>query len=90
MSMLGVLAGILTTGCWLPQLVRSWRTRSVGDISWVYLLALASGVALWVGYGAAQRDLPIVLTNTATGAALITLTVMKFRYRRPQPQEDPA
>ena len=86
MSVLGVLAGILTTGCWLPQLVRSWRTRSVGDISWGYLLVLASGVALWVVYGAAQRDLPIVLTNTATGAALVTLAVMKLRYQ----QEDPA
>jgi MtN3 and saliva related transmembrane protein len=90
MSVLGVLAGVLTTGCWLPQLVRSWRTRSVGDISWVYLLALASGVALWAVYGAAQGDLPIVLTNAATGTALIALAVMKLRYRRPQLQEDPA
>ncbi|MFF5227804.1 SemiSWEET family sugar transporter [Dactylosporangium sp. NPDC000521] len=86
MSVLGVLAGILTTGCWLPQLARSWRTRSVGDISWFYLLALASGVALWVAYGASQGDLPIVLTNAATGAALLTLSVMKLRYR----QEDTA
>ena len=85
MSVLGVLAGILTTGCWLPQLVRSWRTRSVGDISWGYLLVLASGVALWVVYGAAQGDLPIMLTNTATGAALATLAVMKLRYRQGDP-----
>ena len=90
MSVLGVLAGILTTGCWLPQLVRSWRTKSVGDISWVYLLALASGVALWVVYGASQGDLPIVLTNAATGAALVALVLMKVRYRQPQLQEDPA
>lgn len=90
MSVLGVLAGILTTGCWLPQLLRSWRTRSVGDISWVYLLALASGVALWVVYGASRGDLPIVLTNAATGAALVTLAVMKARYRHSHPQEDPA
>lgn len=88
MSVLGVLAGSLTTGCWLPQLARSWRTRSVGDVSWVYLLALASGVALWVVYGATQGDLPIVLTNAATGAALVTLAVMKARYRRLE--ENPA
>ena len=43
-TLLGAAAGILTTGAWLPQLVRCWQTRSAGDISWSYLLVLGIGV----------------------------------------------
>ena len=86
MATIGMLAAILTTGCWLPQLLRSWRTRSVGDISWVYLLALGTGVFLWAAYGLATGDLPIVLANTVTGAALLALVAMKARFT---PRETP-
>jgi MtN3 and saliva related transmembrane protein len=40
---IGLLAGVLTAGCWLPQLRRSWRTRSTTDISWTYLTVLTTG-----------------------------------------------
>jgi MtN3 and saliva related transmembrane protein len=82
MTLIGVLAGILTTGCWLPQLLRSWRTRSTGDISWVYLLALGFGVVLWTVYAAVNADTPLLVTNAATAAALTSLAVMKVGYER--------
>ena len=36
-AVLGLAAGLLTTACWVPQLVRAYRTRSTSDISWVYV-----------------------------------------------------
>jgi MtN3 and saliva related transmembrane protein len=82
MTAIGLVAGILTTGCWLPQLLRSWRTRSTSDISWPYLIALALGVGLWAVYGAATADLPVFITNTATVAALVALAGMKAVFDR--------
>ena len=59
----GFLAGILTSGSALPQVIRSWRTRSTADLSAVMLAMLNVGLLLWVIYGVAKRDWPITLTN---------------------------
>jgi MtN3 and saliva related transmembrane protein len=85
-TVLGLAAATLTTGCWLPQLIRSWRTRSVSDLSWLYLLALTVGVSLWLIYGLVSRDVVIVLANAATLAALGTISTIKIRSEpRPRP-----
>ena len=79
---IGLLAGLLTTGCWLPQLLRSWRTRSTSDISWVYLAVLTAGVGLWIVYGTVTADVAVVATNVATCVALLTLATFKARFER--------
>lgn len=80
MVFLGLLAGALTTGCWLPQLARAWRTRSTGDLSWVYLVVLSAGIALWFAYGLANRDVAIVATNGLTLTAVAVLAGLKVRF----------
>jgi MtN3 and saliva related transmembrane protein len=78
----GLLAGLLTTGCWLPQLLRSWRTRSTGDISWTYLAVLTAGVGLWFVYGVMTAAVAVIATNVATVVALLTLATFKARFER--------
>jgi MtN3 and saliva related transmembrane protein len=82
----GLLAGLLTTGCWLPQLLRSWRTRSTGDISWTYLAVLTAGVGLWFVYGVMTAAVAVIATNVATVVALFTLATFKARFER-RPEE---
>jgi MtN3 and saliva related transmembrane protein len=82
----GLLAGLLTTGCWLPQLLRSWRTRSTGDISWTYLAVLTAGVGLWFVYGVMTAAVAVIVTNVATVVALLTLATFKARFER-RPEE---
>lgn len=77
MTALGLMAGALTTGCWLPQLLRSWRTRSTEDFSWTYLALLTAGVALWLAYGLAKGDLAIIAANGLTFLALLSIVVLK-------------
>jgi MtN3 and saliva related transmembrane protein len=71
----GLLAGLLTTGCWLPQLLRSWRTRSTGDISWTYLAVLTAGVGLWFVCGVMTAAVAVIATNVATVVALLTVAL---------------
>jgi MtN3 and saliva related transmembrane protein len=78
----GLLAGLLTTGCWLPQLLRSWRTRSTGDISWTYLAVLTAGVGLWFVYGVMTAAVAVMATNVATVVALLTVATFKARFER--------
>ena len=45
---LGLLSGLLTTGAWLPQLLRTWRRGRADDISYSYLTVFAAGVLGWL------------------------------------------
>lgn len=78
MTVLGLVAGVLTTACWLPQLVRSWRTRSTRDFSWLYLLVLMAGVSTWAVYGVLRRDPAVIVANLVTVAFLLFLVVIKL------------
>ena len=82
LQLVGGVAVLLTTGAWLPQLVRCWRTRSAADISWGYLASLTTGVALWVGYGATVGDAMVVAANCLTLGALATLVAFKALFGR--------
>jgi MtN3 and saliva related transmembrane protein len=78
MTIIGLIAGILTTLCWVPQVVRSWRTKSTRDFSWTYLIVLSTGVALWIVYGITRSDIAVLLTNTATLCLLLFLISIKL------------
>jgi MtN3 and saliva related transmembrane protein len=78
--LLGLAATAMTTGCWLPQLLRAWRTRSTGDLSWLYLAVLGIGITLWLLYGVVVGDPVIVTANALTITALTVLAIGKARF----------
>jgi MtN3 and saliva related transmembrane protein len=79
-ALLGLSATAMTTGCWLPQLARAWRTRSTGDLSWLYLSVLSIGISLWLLYGVAVGDAVIITANALTITALAALAASKARF----------
>ena len=80
-SILGFVAGTLTTLSFLPQVLKVWRTKRCDDLSFMMLLAFAAGVCLWLVYGLFLRAAPIVAANLVTLAFLLTLISFKVRYR---------
>jgi len=87
MTIIGLVAGALTTGCWLPQLLRTWRTRSADDFSWVYLALLTCGVGMWLAYGLARRDPAIAVANALTLLALLAIAGFKAHPQGAGPAE---
>ena len=82
LTLVGTVAGVLTTGAWLPQLLKCWRTRSAADLSWSYLAVLGVGVALWAVYGLLSSDLVLILANVITVGALLLLVGFKIAFAR--------
>lgn len=76
---IGLLAGALTTIAFLPQVVKTWRTRSTRDISLGMFLVLTTGVALWLLYGLLLGDLPLVAANSVT--FLLAAIILYFKLR---------
>ena len=77
---IGVAAGTLTTISFIPQVLRTWKTKSVEDLSVWMLLAFNAGLALWLTYGIILRKPAIIYANSVTLVMALTLLGMKVRY----------
>ena len=77
---LGLLAGLLTTASAFPQLIKSYKSRSTKDLSLWFLIALVSGVLLWIIYGLAIRDVPVVIANSVSFLPLSWTLYLKFKW----------
>jgi MtN3 and saliva related transmembrane protein len=78
-TVLGLVAAICTTLAWVPQAVKTWRTRSTDDLSLPMYLVLVSGLALWFAYGVALEDLPLMAANGLTLALAASILYVKLR-----------
>jgi MtN3 and saliva related transmembrane protein len=78
-TIIGIIAAIGTTSCWLPQVLKTVRTRSARDFSWLYLTMLIIGVTCWVVYGFLEKDWIVVTANAATLALVLVVTAVKMR-----------
>jgi MtN3 and saliva related transmembrane protein len=74
---IGMLAAILTTVAFVPQVIKTWRTRSTADISLAMFAILVTGVGAWLVYGLLIRDVPLVLANGVT--LLLAGTILFFK-----------
>ena len=81
-QLLGFAAGILTTVAILPQLIKSWRTKKVVDISPVMFLVLITGVGLWAVYGILKNDWPIIITNSISFLLNFSMLFLLVSYRK--------
>lgn len=79
-ELLGHLAGLLTTGAFVPQLIRVLRTRQTRDISLVTFILFVLGVALWLVYGLLLQAWPVVAANGATLVLALIILGAKLRY----------
>ena len=76
---LAAVAGLLTTGAFVPQVVKTVRSRSAKDISLGMFLAFTVGVALWIVYGALTGSAAIAAYNGITLALSGTILAVKLR-----------
>ena len=81
MHLLGYIAGLLTVGSFLPQVLRAWRTRQTRDLSFAMFALLIVSGSLWIVYGVINADWPVIATNSGMVALNGALAVAKARYR---------
>ncbi len=79
-TVIGLAAGSLTTIAFLPQVIKTWRSKSAKDISLGMFSTFCTGVFLWIIYGLTVGDLPILITNVVTFVLAFTILVFKFKY----------
>jgi len=80
-TLIGFLAGGFTTASFLPQVVKTARSRSARDISEAMLLVFLAGLALWTVYGVEVGSAPIIAANLITMGLVGAILGMKLRFR---------
>jgi MtN3 and saliva related transmembrane protein len=78
-NVIGIAAGTLTTIAFVPQVLKTWRTRRADDVSLGMLLMFTTGVALWEVYGLILGAGPIIAANGVTVVLAMCLLVLKLR-----------
>ena len=65
-SIIGNIAALLTTSSFLPQAIKTIKTKDTASLSFPMYLLFVIGVGLWLVYGIFNNQMPIILANLAT------------------------
>ena len=76
----GYFAGFLTTVSLIPQVVKTWKTKSATDFSLAMLLTWWSGIVCWIIYGVLVEAKPIILWNLGTLFLAGSILIMKLKF----------
>lgn len=76
----GLTAGVLTTAAYVPQVYKTWRSKSAGDISLVMYLSMTLGLFLWLVYGVLLRAPSVIIANGVSLALAAWMLRMKMRH----------
>ena len=77
---IGAVATVLAIVSLVPQVVRTWRTRSAVDLSASWLTIAAVSMVLWIAYGTLLSAWAIVVANATTLFLVGLLIAMKLRF----------
>jgi MtN3 and saliva related transmembrane protein len=80
-QIIGLLAGACTTIAFLPQVIKTWQSRSAKDLSLSMFSIFCLGVTLWLIYGFLMNDIPVMIANGLTLVLASTLLYFKLRFK---------
>ncbi len=80
LEIVGYLAGLLVAISLVPQVVKSWRTKSTKDISLGWTVIYIAGLLLWVVYSLGIASWPLFVTNNVELGLAVFLLAMKLKY----------
>jgi MtN3 and saliva related transmembrane protein len=82
MAIIGVIAATMTTSSFLPQMIKAYRTKSMGDVSPYLMAVFGTGTMFWLAYGIFKNDWVIIGANALGTTFNMILLYMKFAYKK--------
>jgi MtN3 and saliva related transmembrane protein len=80
-TILGLLAGTLTTISFIPQVLKVIQTKSTRDISLLMFICFSTGVLSWLVYGLFIQDIPVIAANFITFILAVIILIYKIKYK---------
>ena len=73
----GLFGAFLSSVTFVPQVIKAWQTKSVGDLSIWMVLILIGNVSTWLFYGIVKQDLAIIVAN----AIILSLSLLMLCFK---------
>lgn len=79
-TIIGFAAAVCTTSSFLPQAVKTIRTKDTSGISLSMYLLFAIGTLLWLLYGIFSHNTPVMIANAITMAFAAVILFYKIKF----------
>lgn len=81
-EILGYISAVLTTVAFVPQILKTFKTKSAKDVSMGMFVLFTAGVFLWIIYGLLTNTKPVLIANIVIFCLSLTQIVLKIKYDR--------
>lgn len=78
---IGYIAGILIIISLVPQIIKSWQTKSTKDLSLARYLIYVAGVIAWLMYGIVITNGPMIIMNSVNLSLALSVVYLKLKYK---------
>ena len=79
-TIIGLIAGTCTTISFLPQVIKTIKTKEAKNISIAMYIILVTGILFWIIYGILIKDLPVILANSIAFILAGIVLILKVKY----------
>jgi len=80
-EIIGLLAAFITTASFLPQVIKTYKTKDTSGLSLTMYITFFIGIVLWLIYGIYLNSLPMILANFITAILSLFLIIMKLKHK---------
>ncbi|MCF6224587.1 MAG: SemiSWEET transporter [Flavobacteriaceae bacterium] len=81
-EIIGVIAAILTTSGFIPQLYKTIKTKNVEGVSLVMFLVLFAGIIFWLIYGFLIDSFALKIANIFSGIIVFCIISVRIFYKK--------
>ena len=78
----GYFAAVLTTLAFLPQLIKTLKTKKAEDVSLITLIMFITGLLSWIIYGYKIESTPILVANIITFVLNLLILIFKISFSK--------
>jgi MtN3 and saliva related transmembrane protein len=90
-EMVGLLGSLLSSITFIPQVYKTWKTKSAGDLSLLMMSIVFISTIVWLIYGFGLNLLPVIIANSIICVLSLLLIIFKLTFKRNPtfPQAEP-
>jgi len=81
-EVVGIIAGALSCTTFLPQVIKTWKSKSTKDVSLTMFLIASLGTTLWLVYGILIDSISIIGTNIVVLFFSLTMLLLFYKNRK--------
>lgn len=79
-NIFGLIGGSLGIISFIPQIIKSYRSKQTRDLSARMFSLLVVGNILWIIHGTIHQDFALILTNSIAMGMTLSVLIMKLRF----------